>query len=251
MGLPRTSLKDFAAHLDELGIQRGQKIVCHSSLLSFGDLERGAAGALDVLTDFVGSHGQLVFPTFTFQLGPNDLYDAGKTPPHKMGLLSEAALSLPGIRRGPCPIHNHVYITASTSNLGSPTSSVGADSSFEEFQTNNYKLLLLGTNLKRGGTYLHHVEAVARVPYRSWEKLPRTILGENMAPKNIFVQYYARNSANIFSDFSLLEQSLLNSRELFRCRAVLGSSSIIEINRLHAAAVTMLSDNPHALAGLR
>ena len=67
--------------------------------------------------------------------------------------------------------------------------------------------MLLGCTFLQGGTYLHHLEAIANVPYRKWIKVKKKLLKNN---KNeiIFVDYFARKNDEYISNFNSVFQRL-------------------------------------------
>lgn len=244
-----TSLVELFDHLGRLGIARGMNVVVHSRLLTFGSIERGADGVLEVLTERIGANGNLAVPTYTFQLGEKDVYGPSTAPAHQMGALAKAVIGRPGWRRGLCPIHNHTYFGTFPIDLGDPEWSVGPGSSFAHLQEADFQLLLLGCGLQLGGTYVHHVEAQVGVEYREWRLLPRRMAGTAGTIRNLQVNYYARQLGveSETVDFSRLEQSLISRGDLRRVPVKNGFSSIVSLKVLDATTRLGLSTNPRLL----
>lgn len=244
-----TSLTDLAEHVRRLGVEHGSDVVVHSRLLSFGLIERGAQGVLEVLLESVGTTGNLVIPTYAFQLGPEDVYDPMSTPAPHMGVLSKAVIGRAGVRRGLCPIHNHSHIGPALFDLGDPEWSVGPNSSFDRLEEADFQLVLLGCGLQLGGTYVHHVEAEVGVEYREWRLLPRRIIDPKGSMTDIQVHYFARRPGidDDAVDLTKLEQSLIASGELRRVPSFLGSSSMISLRALDAATRRGLRADPRLL----
>ncbi|KPL00003.1 MAG: hypothetical protein AMK75_06020 [Planctomycetes bacterium SM23_65] len=62
---PTVTREDIARALVELGLEKGDCVVVHSSLSSFGYVEGGPGAVVDAVRDVLGPEGTAVFPTFT------------------------------------------------------------------------------------------------------------------------------------------------------------------------------------------
>jgi len=102
----------FEAALRAVGIVRGDTLMVHSSLSSFGHVKGGPEVVLRALMESVGPEGTLVFPTFSIPgsmlerlADPTYVFDPATTP-SRMGAISEAFRKLPGVRRNHHPTHS-------------------------------------------------------------------------------------------------------------------------------------------------
>ena len=107
MTIPLTNYDDIVRHFELLGLHKGQAIVVHSKLLSFGRINGGVESVFKALQQVVGDKGTLVFPTYTLNLSSEDVYNPDTTPSYGMGALSEYVRKIPGVLRSNCPMHNH------------------------------------------------------------------------------------------------------------------------------------------------
>jgi aminoglycoside 3-N-acetyltransferase len=57
--------EEIARALVELGLERGDCVIAHSSLSSFGRVTGGADAVVDAVLDALGAEGTAVFPTYT------------------------------------------------------------------------------------------------------------------------------------------------------------------------------------------
>jgi aminoglycoside 3-N-acetyltransferase len=174
---PLVTTADIAAGLRRLGLRRGDKVVVHSSLSSFGFVDGGAYAVLDALMEVVGQTGTLVFPTFNH--GRYMPFDRNASPSFN-GRLTETFRHLPGVIRGNHPTHayavwgrdvsrytrdNHRAITwGDTSPLGR----LIADGGW---------VLLLGVG-HVSSTAQHHAEVAHRVKCLGLDTLPSYILDD-------------------------------------------------------------------------
>ena len=67
-----------------------------------------------------------------------------------------------------------------------------------------------GAAFSEGATFLHHLEAVAGVPYRKWVTLPRAVVGDDGAVGTRDVQYYGRDDVRWREDFDCVQEIGIN-----------------------------------------
>lgn len=175
MPVPTINFDDLVQHFFTLGLRAGQAVAVHSKLSSYGRIDGGAEAVYDALRRVLGPDGTLVFPAYTLNLNADDLYDPVNTPTHGMGVLSEYVRTLQEARRSNCPMHGHLAIGSLAESVmqADPRRPLGQGSEFSVMLENDFQLLLLGCNFQESVTFVHHVEAVVGVPYRSWLELPR------------------------------------------------------------------------------
>ncbi len=103
----KTERKETPAHLKALGLRRGMRVVVHSSLLAFGDVEGRTLTFIEELGRAVGAEGTVAAPTFMLHLTADDIFDPDTTP-CMTGVLSEAIRKLPDAVRSSCSMHGYV-----------------------------------------------------------------------------------------------------------------------------------------------
>lgn len=160
--------------LKNIGIQKGDSILTHSSLSKIGFVEGGPKTIVDALFDVVGETGTLLFPTFPASgrnkthLETHPFFDIKNTP-SQMGVITEYFRKLDGVYRS---FH--------------PTDSVCAKGPLAEFYTNSHfgqltpynecspfrklcekrgKILMLGTTLNGACVNLHTLEDAVEFKY--------------------------------------------------------------------------------------
>ncbi len=247
MPLPRTTRADVSHHLDALGIVAGDRLAIHSRLLAFGDLEGGAAAIAELLQQRVGKGGSLIVPSYTFDAALP--YDPRTRPGEATGALSELIRRLPAARRSRCPIHNHAGIGPAAALLdhSDPGCSLGPESDFDLMYRANFKLLLLGCGFSEACTYLHHMEAMMAVPYRSWLTLERRVVDQTGAARMVPVRYFARTEPDLVTDFEPVRLRLAERGLLASAPCVFGQSHACRLTDLHAVTAEMLAADPYAL----
>lgn len=243
---------DIVGHLRSLGIAKGAHLAVHSRLLSFGRIHGGAAAVYDALSEAVGSTGTLVFPTYTLDLDASEPYNPATTPSHNAGVLSEYARRTPGVRRTLCPLHSHAVVGAKAELIigADPARSIGPGSSFDVMHQAGFQLLLLGCTFHEGATFIHHVEAMAGVPYREWIELERQVVMPDGALRHLKCPYFGRRRDLGFTS-DLSECELVARAHPQTVSVPIGTvartSYLMGLDVLNDCVRTMLVRNPYAL----
>jgi aminoglycoside N3'-acetyltransferase len=248
MTIPTTTKADLVAHLAALGVRSGDHLTVHARLLSFGRLEGGAATVFDALRETIGPHGTLIVPTYT--LSASTVYDRRATPSEGMGALAEYVRTLPDAVRSRCPMHNHAGVGARADvlNTADGLTSFGPGSDFDAFQDAGFKLLLLGVSFNEAATFVHHLEAYAHVPYRTWLDLDRKVAGLNGTTQTVKCRYFGRSqTAPAQTNFEPLEQLLLEEGVMSRVPTHFGTSRFVALADLQRIGSKLLQSNPLAL----
>ena len=247
MGFPVTSAVKLAEHVEALGVGPGDRIAVHSRILAFGLIENGPETLLQVLLAAIGSRGTLVVPTYTLERGT--VYDRAHTPSQNVGVLPEILRKASGAVRSACPMHNHAALGADAGLLNSPSGifSLGHGSDFELLLSEGFKLVLLGVGLTEGATFVHHVETLAKVPYRTWLSLPRDVVGTDGTVRPVICHYYGRLDASVAENFDVLEAPMLADGLMCKVKAPLGTSRSLSLASLNLAARAALARDPCAL----
>lgn len=233
---------DFDNHFDALEIKEGANIVLHSQLLSFGKCMPETV--FFSLIRKISEKGTLVVPTYVF--GSDRPYDQSSIEPTQMGSVSNFVLGLEKSIRSRTPVHNHAAFGALAEDFRftKNSSSFGIDTDFDLFCQKDFELVLLGCPLSKGATFLHHIEALAEVPYRRWVSSPKTILNRNRTQEIPF-NYFERKDANYIEDFDKLTAVL--GDKLLQAEAPYGKSYKIKIRDLKNVTMKLIEDDPYYL----
>ena len=111
--MKKFSKSNFVDHIGKLGLKAGARVVCHSSLFSFG-LSK-STDLLDALTEVIGRDGTLVVPGYVFK--ETEPFNRLSTLPTNVGALSLDLFKSKQSIRSYCPIHNHIGIGPMSNNL--------------------------------------------------------------------------------------------------------------------------------------
>ena len=99
--------KTLTEDLEKSGLKRDDAILIHSSMKSIGEVEGRADTVLDVLMDYFGNEGLLVFPTLTWSNVNADgaVFDVRNTP-SVVGILPQLFHQRPNVWRSLHPTHS-------------------------------------------------------------------------------------------------------------------------------------------------
>ena len=148
----------------------------------------------------------LALPSYVFD-GKEEYSPSTSVP--STGLVSKAAFNEAMGTRTYSPIHNHIFLNSRIAPQSlNYASSFGAGTDFEEFYNNNYRILLFSVDFKTACTYLHHVEALAGVPYRKKISISKKLILSDSYSESIELEYYARISPDINTDFNKILPSV-------------------------------------------
>jgi len=162
---------DILEALRTLGITKGDALLVHSDLKSFGKINPAVkkneyTGAfIDALKEAVGPAGTILMPCFSYTFcNEGEVYDPVETP-STMGILAERFRTLPDVSRTIDPIFS-VAIGGKEKDyfMDVGTDCFGEGSIFEKIYTKKGKIVFFGPLFTI--TYMHFVEQRYGVPYR-------------------------------------------------------------------------------------
>jgi aminoglycoside 3-N-acetyltransferase len=93
-----TSAQDLARLWQEIGLQPGQMVLCHSFMPSVGRVSPGPDTVVETLIEAIGPDGTLIAPTFTYSYFRGEVYDVENSP-STVGVLGDIVRKWPGAVR--------------------------------------------------------------------------------------------------------------------------------------------------------
>lgn len=166
--LPHTK-ESLMQDLADIGIQRTDTLLVHSSMKSIGQVEGGADTVLDALSEYV-KKGLLVLPAHTWSYinADNPLFDVRESK-SCVGLLSEMFRGRPNVIRTLHPTHSlnalgqdAAEFTSGQEKFDTPCA---PQSCYGKLEQRDAKVLLIGVDFSRN-TLVHCIEEVAQVSGR-------------------------------------------------------------------------------------
>ncbi|MAE67072.1 MAG: hypothetical protein CMJ18_22655 [Phycisphaeraceae bacterium] len=245
--------RTIVTRLSRLGVRAGDHVLVHSALSSFGRVAGGADTVIDSLLEAVGPEGTVVVPTFG--TGSSTIFDARKSDTG-LGAIPQAFWKRPDAMRSVHPTSSVAAIGREADRLvadhAEAATAHGKGTPYHTLYELGGKILLLGVDQDRS-TFLHTIEAFARLPYLgtvrrdyvdaggrrrsgSWRHLP--------GPHRDFI-----GLEKWLCDNGLLARLTIGSclARLMPCRALFDATS----DRLKTEPLLFISDNPNLPDGVR
>lgn len=168
-------ISDLVSQIAKLSLKKGETIMVHSALHSFG-MPAGVRKAklcsviYQQLRSMVGEEGTIAVPTFNFTFCSGRLYDIKHTPSQGMGVFSEYIRRLENSMRSKhptqsiCAVGKNAKVICSTDTY----SAFARGSSFAKLVELDATVLLIGAPIQ-AVSFIHLAEENCAVPYRYYK----------------------------------------------------------------------------------
>lgn len=169
--------KEILSGLRELGVAEGDALLVHSSLKSFGRVERGADTVIDALLQCVGSRGCVVVPTLTLGVSECPVVFDVRNSPSRSGLITETLRKRPDARRSHHPTSSAAAIGWGVEQMTRwhGLTPCGLTSPYGQVYLRNGKCLFLGAKWSTN-TMFHVAEELAGLPYLRYAEFADALL---------------------------------------------------------------------------
>jgi len=218
----QVSKKDIKTGLRALGLKKGDNVGVHSSLSSFGFVERGADAVIDALLEVVGDEGTIVMPTYStnrievertpeeivmgvtwkFKILPFD----PKEIPCWTGIIPETFRKRKDALRSLHPTHSIAVIGAKAKEIAEAGKELSALGGWRKLLELNGYILLIGVGLDRCSS-MHLAEERF--------KLPKNILDKITLPQELKEKYPEEGwdvGFGPYPDFTRMEEPYLKQK---------------------------------------
>lgn len=165
---------DIKNQLLQIGIQKGDILLVHSSMRKIGNLEHGPITIINALVECLGEEGTLLMPSFPVRedaaiklQDQNFLFDR-KHSPSQMGVITEEFRKMPHVSRSFHPSHpvcayGKLAIDLTKDHFGEITPFT-KNSPFRKVSEYQGKILLIGVTMNQSLTNLHTLEDEVEIP---------------------------------------------------------------------------------------
>ena len=188
---------------EKLNLIKNKNFVFHSDLTILGRELSAFKGHLIKYISQELNADILAIPAFNLKTNNEDDIDM-KSIHLSMGSLSAEAVKACNKKKGyrtPNPIHSYCFFPEIDNiKLINNNKSFGNNSIFDFFIKNDFIWINFGAPINSGFSIFHHLENVAKVPYRKQIKFNRNLLIEGKI-KSLDFEYYARKNNSFSTNF--------------------------------------------------
>lgn len=244
--------KELKEGFKNLGIQSGDILMIHSSYNSFGGVIGGAKTVINVLLKLLGETGTLIMPTYTpffcqqFNKIGIGFYDVENSP-SQMGILTEVVRKNPNSKRTLNPIYSVSVMGMMKEYFGSELTNnvLGTESTFAKLHQVDAKIMNIGLSHNNSWTFLHYIEEMQNVDYRSHKMFSGFVITEHGCHFDNFI-YRVRNNkvkTDIIPMFNLLEDKNIIDKQR------IGDSDVkvLSMEKTYDVIVKEMKRNPRLL----
>lgn len=234
---------------DKLNLIKNRNFVFHSDLTILGREISSLKGHLIKYISQELNANTLAIPAFNLKTNNKDDIDM-KSIDLSMGSLSFEGVQACNDKKGyrtHNPIHSYCFFPDTNNiKLINNNKSFGDNSIFDFFIKNDFIWINFGAPINSGFTIFHHLESVAKVPYRKKIEFNRNLLIEGEVKKLCF-EYYARKNDSFLQNFHpaikyLIKINVLNEINVNGKIIYFGSSKNIS-----EAILNKLTNKPYFL----
>ena len=240
--------KDIEDALVNVGLRKGDIILVHSGVGSFGKLvvfDRNVLleSLINSLKNIVGKEGTIIMPTFTFSFCKNEAFDVENTK-STVGALTEYFRKQPGVSRTLHPNHS-VAIWGKHKNelLNIGKGTFDEDSIFGKLHKMGGKIVSFGIPSCNARSFVHYIEYKHGVPYRYMKKFRGKLVVKGKEYEDEFTFYY--RYFFILNSMLKLEKYLLERKIMREVRIGDGLISSIRSDELFREGYELLNRDIH------
>lgn len=204
------------------GVKPGDNVLLMADLTRIAWQYRKAGGRfnaamfLEAFVQAVSPDGDILIPTYNYDLLPGDAFNVLRTRSIS-GALAQAALAHPAFSRTPHALHSFAVAGAYADQFvrADQTSSFGQDSPFAFLHAHQGVLISVDLPLNDTLTFVHYVEECVGVPYRAHTPFPIRYTDANGVTHQRTFSAYAKHPGH-HMDFAGLEPLLTSAGALHR-----------------------------------
>lgn len=235
----------------ELGINEGDNLLIHNSLLKFGipkevALSRFPEIVYNYIQSSIGSSGTIIVPTFNFDFCKGIPFNRQETPSKGMGVFSEYVRSLPQSKRSFHPMQSVAVIGDKQEYIieGDTTSSFSPGGPFDRLRKLNTKIVLLGADIN-AISVIHWVEEKYNVPYRYWKTFSGSYIDDGVTTERNYEMYVRSLDTNPALKLNSIETQLRERGLINEYKIGGGMVQVLGLNDFLSTAENLIKLNPY------
>lgn len=242
------TFSSLTGDLQKAGFQCTDTLLVHSSMKSIGNVQGGADTVLDVLMEYFGREGLLVFPTLTYDIyGQEKMLFSPEKTPSVVGLLTEMFRKRENVVRSLHPTHSVAAYGRDAEKFCEGhdrfSTPCAARSPWGKLYDRKAKILFIGTKSIGCSTFFHGVEEFLPVP-GMFEKDPYTLILEH--PEGVFTSIPSYRHNGHHNKYYSLMDPVLREKGLLK-NVSFGDARCFLIDDAQKSAdliLSLLKENP-------
>lgn len=249
--MKKYKVQDFSKIFEKIGLKKGDILLVHSSLLTFGiptDVKIGEvpSSIFEQLFAIIGMEGTLAVPTFNFDFCKGIPFNRQETPSKTMGVFSEFVRKLPNAKRSFNPMQSIAVVGkhAEFMTEKDTESSFSENGPFHKLKKLKGKILLLGANFN-SVSMIHLPEEEFSVPYRYWKTFTGSYTDNEETVERSYKMYVRSLESNPKLKLYSIEKELKKSNRLKEAEIGGAEVKVFEIADFISIAENYLSRNPN------
>ncbi len=238
--------KLIAENLSDLGVEKGNVVLLHSSYKSLGLLVGGPQTVINGFLAALGPEGTLLMPALSYEYvnEANPFFDVKKTPSN-VGAIPEHFRKMPGVRRSLHPTHSVCGFGKFAKELLSKhyldDTPGGKNSPYSLLQEYDGQILLLGCGLEPN-TSMHAIEELSEPDYLFGKRVEYELVDySGLKTRMIYRQH---NFSGWKQRYDRVE-NILTKNELRKGKVLAADCYAIEAPALWDKAASKLRQDPH------
>jgi len=249
--MKKFKLQDIFEIFSKVGIIKGDTLLIHNSLLSFGIPIDGKISEIPLqffqdLTNVIGSQGTIAVPTFNFDFCKGLAFNRQETPSKNMGVFSEFVRKLPIAQRSHHPMQSIAVVGRQSGYIieNDTESAFSPEGPFDRLKELEGKILLLGADFN-SVSMIHLIEEKYNVPYRYWKTFSGTYIDNNDTYNKSYKTFVRSLENNPILKMYSIERELKRIKKLQEAPIGGGVIKIFDIKDFLMIAENYIQQNPY------
>ena len=249
--MKKFKVQEFSNKFCELGLKKGDVLLVHNSLLSFGiqtdcKISEVPSQLFNDLKGTIGHEGTIAVPTFNFDFCKGLAFNRQETPSKNMGVFSEFVRKLPQAKRSQHSMQSIAVVGRQSDYIieNDTESAFSPEGPFDRLKELEGKILLLGADFN-SVSLIHWVEEKYQVPYRYWKTFSGTYIDNNDVYNKSYKMFVRSLETNPMLKLYSIENELKRKNKLHEEQVGGGSIKVFDIKDFVSIAQHFIEQNPY------